>query len=302
MTDERSGYVLVTAAYNESALIEKTLRSVVEQSIKPIRWVIVSDGSTDATDQIVERYHSKYAFIELVRVTEHHPRNFAAQVHAINLGIARLAEVPYAFLGNIDADVVVPQQYFEDLLRCFAEDSKLGLCGGYIYEWTKEQFEPRAMNSPRSVAHACQFFRRDCFEAIGARYLALPYGGPDTYAEVSARMLGWGVRALRSLPVLHLRPTASAGGVLRGAFRQGRMDYSLGALPGFEVFKVLRRLRAKPYVLGAVSRMAGFLYSCCRRERRPVSPEFVRFLRGEQKNRLHALWKIKTHSLPLENA
>jgi len=141
-----------------------------------------------------------------------------------------------------------------------------------------------------SVAHACQLFRRECFEAIGGGYLALPYGGPDTYAETTARMKGWRVEAFPEHRVLHHRPTGSAGGVLRGCFRQGKMDYSLGALPSFEIAKLARRVWVKPFVVGAAARLAGFLHSYLQGETRAVPQEFMSYLRSEQRQRVFDLF------------
>jgi hypothetical protein len=138
-----------------------------------------------------------------------------------------------------------------------------------------------ADNSVTSVAHAVQLFRRACFEAIGGTYLPLPYGGPVTYAEVTARMKGWRVASFPDLEVLHHRVTGSAGGLLRGCFRQGRMDHSLGTLPLFEILKVLRRLNINPYLIGSAARLAGFMYSYYRSDKRPVSDEFVGYFRQE---------------------
>src|SRR2546427_7559472 len=93
-------YVLVTAAYNEERYIERTIQSVVAQTLVPQRWVVVSDGSTDGTDQIVKTYAVKYPFIRLLRLREEHARNFAAQVYAINLGCKYLQHVSYQFIAN----------------------------------------------------------------------------------------------------------------------------------------------------------------------------------------------------------
>src|ERR1700685_1495981 len=99
-----SSYVLVTAAYNEGKLIEQTIQSIVSQTLRPVKWIVVSDGSTDKTDDIVKRYAAENDFIQLDRITEDHPRNFAAQVNAINRGLSQLAATEYDFAGNLDAD------------------------------------------------------------------------------------------------------------------------------------------------------------------------------------------------------
>lgn len=285
-------YVLVTAAYNEGTLIENTIRSIVCQSLLPKLWVIVSDGSTDDTDAVVARYASQHPFIHLHRLTEDHPRNFAAQATAINAGIAQLAGTDFDFFGNLDADITLEPSYFQQLLTKFEHDPQLGLAGGSVRERGADGiFRGRPDNSLTSVAHAVQLFRRSCFQAIGGAYVGLPYGGPDTYAEVTARMKGWRVASFPDLKVLHHRVTGSVGGAVNGCFRQGRMDHSLGTLPLFECMKVLRRVDCKPFLVGAVARMAGFLFAYSRREKRPVPEEFIAYFRREQTERVFNLFR-----------
>lgn len=280
-------YVLVTAAYNEGTLIESTIQSIVAQDLRPAKWVIVSDGSTDDTDTIVRRYETEYDFIKLHRLTEDHPRNFAAQAIAINAGFAQVNGMDCEFIGNLDADITMEPSYFARLLEKFQDDPKLGVAGGFLYERGPDGvFRCRPRTSATSVAHAVQLFRRACFQDIGAAYLPLPYGGPDTYAEISARMKGWHVTSFPDLKVSHHRQTGSAGGLLRGCLRQGRMDYSLGTLPLFELLKVLRRADCAPLVIGAIARLAGFLHCYCCGERPSVPEDFIVFLRREQAVRI----------------
>jgi len=279
-------YVLVTAAYNEERYIENVIKSIVGQTIRPLRWIIVSDSSTDSTDRIVERYAAEYDFIKLHRLEDDHPRNFAAQVVAINAGMARLKADNYDFIGNLDADVSFESTYFAELLELFAADPGLGLAGGCICECQEGDFRPRPLNRESSVAHAVQLFRRECFQDIGGAYLALPHGGPDWHAVVHSRMNGWRVRSFEELTVLHHRPSNGATGWGRAAFRQGRMDHSLGTHPLFEIPRLIRRLKSSPVLLYAGVRLAGFLFSYLKRDRRIVPNEFVRFLRKEEIERL----------------
>jgi hypothetical protein len=198
-----------------------------------------------------------------------------------------LKDTEYSFVGNLDADITLEPDYFSRLLEKFRLNPNLGLGGGSIYERSPAgEFYPRTVSTVTSVAHACQLFRRECFAAVGGAYRALRYGGPDTYAETSARMKHWQVSSFSDLKVFHHRPTNSAEGVLRGWFRQGKMDYSLGALPVFELFKLLRRVWVPPYVLGSMARCAGFVQSYLQREERQVPDDFIVFLRQEQKQRV----------------
>jgi glycosyltransferase involved in cell wall biosynthesis len=287
-----NAYVLATAAYNEGGFIENTIRSVISQEVRPVKWVIVSDGSTDDTDEIIKRYAAQYNFIQLYRITEDHPRNFAAQVNAINAGMVQLRYIDYEFIGNMDADVTMDPHYFKSLLEKFKHDPKLGLGGGMIYEQDVDgKFKGRKTNSRISVAHACQLFRKDCFASVGGQYIPLPYGGPDTYAETTARMKGWHVESFEDIIMFHHRPTGSAGGLLKSCFRQGKMDYSLGALPLFEVLKLASRVWVKPYVLGSMARFAGFVHSYSQKEKRAVPSEFMSYLRKEQRHRLTNLFR-----------
>lgn len=283
-------YVLVTAAYNEEQFIERTVQSVVAQECLPLEWNIVSDASSDKTDEIVEKYAAQYDFVHLVRITEEHPRNFAAQVNAINTGIRQIKARDFAYFGNLDADITLPPDYFSRLLQKFEDNPRLGLAGGFIYERSPDrQFRSRKRNSTGSVAHACQFFRRACFDAVGGGYFPLPHGAPDVYAEVAARMNDWEVISFPDLPVHHHRFTGSADHYLRNCFRQGRADHSLGTLPWFELARLARRSLDKPFVIGSLARLAGFGYSYCIRQNRPVPTSFLRYIRKEQVQRLTRL-------------
>ncbi len=274
-------YVLITPARNEDAYIEKTFKAVIAQTVLPVKWVIVSDGSTDRTDEIVEHYASEHPFIELLRRKGDPSRNFGSQVHAINAGYDRLRGLKYDYIGNLDADVSFHADYFANLLDRFYADPELGIGGGSIFEEKNGTFQARGTNSTSSVAHAVQLFRRRCFEEIGG-YVPLKYGGPDWCAEVMARMKNWRVQSFTDLPVYHHKPTLTAEGMIKGGFRQGRMDYSLGSSQVFELFKCLSRIGVKPYVIYSVIRLAGFYRGYLLREERQVDGDFMRSLRKEQ--------------------
>src|SRR5204862_6101093 len=122
-------YVLVTPARNEVAFIEKTLESVVAQTIRPVKWVIVSDGSTDGTDEVVRRFAAQHDWIELVNLPDRVERNFAGKVSAVKAGQASVRELQYDAIGNLDADISFDKDYFSFLLQKLAEDPRLGLVG-----------------------------------------------------------------------------------------------------------------------------------------------------------------------------
>lgn len=281
-------YVLVTAAWNEEKCIEIPLRSVTAQSHPPLCWIIVDDGSTDKTAEIVQDYSNRYSYIRLYRMPNCHERSFAAQVDAINAGYEQLKSLDFDFVGNLDADISVDPGYFAKLIEEFCSQPELGLAGGALYERKSGEFEERTLNAPHSVPHGIQFFRRECFDLLGG-YRPLPHGSPDWYAEVSLRMNGWGVRSIPTLRAYHHRPTGTARGRLWYSYRQGRADYSLGTHPLFELAKVARRVPSGYFGMLAAAELTGFVYASCKREERVVSGDFVRFLRNEQIGRLKSL-------------
>jgi glycosyltransferase involved in cell wall biosynthesis len=271
----------MTAAHNEEAFIEKTIMSVLGQTLLPRRWVIVSDGSTDKTAQLVDSYARQHEFICSLKLTRPPGRSFGSKGSALHKACELLAEVPAEFIGNIDADIEVEPSYFEALVNHFERDPQLGIAAGFIYEEQNGEFRNRVVNRTDSVPHAAQLVRRECYQAIGG-YASFKYGGEDWYAQQCAKMKGWHAVAIPALKVFHGRHTGAANNLLKHQFRLGRVDYSLGSRPGFEFLKCTLRVVEKPWLLGAVSRFLGFLWSVIRGEERPVSKEFVSFLRREQ--------------------
>jgi Glycosyl transferase family 2 len=282
-------YALLTAAYNEEAHVGATIESLLSQSVLPVRWVLVSDGSTDRTAEIIQSYADKHDFIRLLRVNRKPGRSFRSKVIALRAAQDLLKDAEYDFVGNVDADVTVGRTYFEELLARFERDPSLGIAGGFVCERIGADFHERSSNREYSVAHAAQLVRRDCYEEFGG-YAVLEYGGEDWHAQISARMKGWRATAFPELQIFHHRHTGTADNLLRHRFRQGKMDYAFGSDPVFEVLKCVRRLPEAPVVAGGIARLLGFAWSGLRREPRPVSAEFVSFLRRDQRRTLLSLW------------
>ena len=152
-------YVLITPARNEAAFIEQTIKSVVEQTARPARWVIVSDGSTDGTDDIVKKYVSEWDWIQFLRMPERRVRHFAGKVVAFNAGYEKVKGLAYDIIGNLDADITFDKDYFAFMLRKFAENPRLGVGGTPFREGT-QQYDYR-YTSIDHVSGACQLFRRE---------------------------------------------------------------------------------------------------------------------------------------------
>ena len=276
-------YVLITPARNEAQFIELTLKSVVSQTVRPLRWVIVSDGSTDGTDEIVNRYAADYPWIELLRMPERRERHFAGKVHAFNAGYAKVRNLPYGVIGSMDADISFEQDYFSFLLGKLADDSDLGLVGTPFKD--DSMYDYRFV-SIEHVSGACQLFRRECFEEIGG-YMAVKGGGVDHIAVITARMKGWKTRTFTDKISLHHRKMGSAErGMLEVKFRVGVLDYALGGHPIWELFRTAYQMTKKPYVIGGLTLYSGYFSALIRGDERPISADLIAFRRREQMQRL----------------
>ena len=280
-------YVLITPARNEGQFIELTIRSVVAQTVRPLRWVIVSDGSTDGTDGIVRKYAADHSWIELVRMPERKERDFAGKVHAFNAGYRTLAGLDYEVIGNLDADISFDPDYLAFLLAKFDESSKLGVAGT-PYEQRETQYDYR-FASIENVAGACQLFRRKCFEEIGG-YAPIKGGTVDTVAAMSARMRGWETKTFTDKMCIHHRESGTAqSGALTARFKRGAKAYAIGNHPVWELFRTVYQMTKRPYIVGGLALFSGYIWSLIRRAERPVSPELVAFQRREQMRRLRQL-------------
>ncbi len=277
-------YVLITPARNEEKYIETTIRSVVEQTFPPKKWVIVSDGSTDSTDAIVLRYAASFPWIELVRIPAQEGRSFAAKVRGFNAGYDRVRGIEYDIVGNLDADISFEKEYFEFLMHKFAENPRLGVAGTPFVEGSVA-YDYRFTNIEH-VSGACQLFRRNCFEEIGG-YSPIKGGGIDWVAVTTARMKGWNTRTFTEKTCLHLKGIGTGNGSQWGAwFRYGQKDYALGNHPFWQVFRTVYQMTKKPYLVKGSLVLTGYLWSALKRTERPISRELMEFHRGEEMKRL----------------
>lgn len=278
-------YVLISAARNEEASIERTIRAVTAQACVPTRWLIVSDGSTDRTDEIVQRYADQYPFIQLCRVRRRQERSFGSKAVAINNGYETIRDLEHDFVGILDVDITFSPGYYERVMAHMDAQPDLGIAGGLLYDvWAGRPV--RHITSTRwSVSGAIQMFRKECWQKIGGYVPA--HGGIDAVAEVMARMQGFRVQTFPELHVWHHRRTGSHKGGLVGIFlHRGMEDYGIGYHPVFFFLRAMRRSLHKPWILSGTVMLIGYAWASIRREKRQVPEDFVRFLRDEQMDRV----------------
>jgi len=280
-------YVLVTPARNEARFIELTIKSVIAQTDPPVKWVIVSDGSTDGTDDVVSKYAVEYKWIELVRMPERQERHFGGKVQAFNAGYAKIKALDFDIVGNLDADITFEKGYFSFLLSKFADDPQLGV-GGTPFTEESHLYDYR-FTSADHVSGACQLFRRQCFEGIGG-YIPLRMGGEDLAAGLAARMMGWQTRTFTEMTCQHHR-TTQTGKTLSyiAMFRSGYHDYLMGSHPVWQIARSIYQMAGKPLVAHGALLLAGYVWALVTRARAIVPRELVCFRRSEQMRRLREL-------------
>ena len=283
-----SNYVIITPARNEEAFIGKTINAVVSQTLKPLRWVIVNDGSTDKTKAIVESFLPAHDFIHLINIDRGGKTNFGAKAIAFRHGVDSVQALDYQFIGNLDADIFLKPDYYENVLSKFHEDPKLGIGGGIVYTTIGNKF-CTSDETLDSVGGAVQLFRKACFEVVGG-YPSLKFGGIDAAAEIKAKMLGWEVKKFPELKVYELRRTGSSQGKpLTAKAREGRRFHSLAYTTSFYFVRCLYRLKDKPPILGGLAAFYGFMESSLRRRPILLDPDVVAYLQNEQRKRLKRL-------------
>lgn len=279
----RTRYVVVTPARDEEATIEATIGSMLAQTIPPQRWIVVDDGSSDRTREIVERFLSRCAWLELSSRPDRGFRALGAGVvEAFSAGLERAKGAEWDFIVKLDADLSFPPDYFERLLRRFDADPRLGMASGKTFllrggrktlEWCHDDH----------VRGPAKMYSRACFEAIGG---LRPVRGWDMIDETTAQMRGFATRSFLDLELLHHRPIdARQERVLRSRFEMGRLYHYLGYHWLYHLARCARSsLQDYPRVIGGILLFAGYARSALAGSQR-YDADYVAFVQGRQLER-----------------
>jgi glycosyltransferase involved in cell wall biosynthesis len=283
-------YVIITPVRDEEAHIEGTLKCVYQQTVRPAEWVIVDDGSTDRTGDIIDRYAAGFSGIRVIhRQNRGFRRSGGGVIEAFYNGYNTLSCTDWEFVVKLDGDLSFRSDYFEKCFEHFRSEPQLGIGGGDIYHDYAGELRLEAV--PRfHVRGATKIYRRECWEAIGGLFQA---PGWDTIDEVKANMLGWKTYGFPELRLVHHRVTGMADGSVKDRVKHGVACYIAGYHPLFVAASCIYRLRQKPYVLGSAAMCWGFLKGHFSRHPR-VESAVVRYLQGQQLRRLcglETIWK-----------
>ena len=276
-------YIIVTPVRDEEKFVEKTISSVVNQTVQPAEWVIVDDGSTDATGDILDRYASQIPWIRVVhRSNRGYRKSGGGVVEAFYEGYNSSRCADWNFVVKLDGDLSFQSDYFQRLFEQFEREPRLGIAGGTIFN--EIDGKAKLEKNPRfHVRGATKIYRRECWESIQGLFVGQ---GWDTIDEVKANMLGWQTETFPQFQLLQHRPTGKAEGWWSGRVKNGKAYYTAGYHPLFIAAKFLYRLMVPPYVLGSVAMCYGFLSGYLGGAARIDEPALIRYIRHEQIRRL----------------
>ncbi len=274
-------YHIITPAHNEADFLPRVMAAIAAQTLKPAKWVIIDDRSSDDTWKVIQAAARRYSFIDPLQLQGAPGSALGSNVARLfNAGCTRLEAEPL-FVVKMDADVLLPPEYFTTLLSRFQEEPRLGIASGKTYnqqqgKWVLERI------ADSHVTGACKTYRYACLCDMGG---LIPILGWDILDVAQARRHGWQTRSFRDLPIYHLRLTGSATGMARANLRYGRCYYVIRAHPLFVLAKTLYRAVERPFLMSLLMPL-GYLMAALRREKRLDDLALAKFLRREQMDRL----------------
>ena len=280
MLDRR--YVLISPCRDEADFMRRTLDSVIGQSIQPAKWIIVDDGSTDATPLILAEYQAKHNWIAVVTRKDRGKRSVGPGViDAFYAGYDLIKNTDYPYLCKLDLDLQLPPHYFEILMQKMESDPTIATCSGKAYIEENGVLVNERHGDDTSLGMT-KFYRASCFKAIGGFVREVMWDGIDCH---KCRMNGWAACSWDDpeLRFLHLRPMGSSQvGIFTGRMRHGYGQYFMGTSLLFMVASSIFRLNQKPYIFGSAAILWGYVKSALRRKPRYTDPEFRKYLRDYQ--------------------
>ena len=277
-------YVAITPARNEAKHLALTVASMVSQTIRPAQWIIVNDGSSDETATVIDGASARHHWITVV----HRPDRGSRQpgygvMDAFYAGFETIA-CEWDFIVKLDADMAFEREYFARCFEHFRLNTMLGIGGGVICCVKNGELIEETKGDPAfHVRGACKIYRQSCWSAIGGTSKIV---GWDTLDELTANMLGWQTGTFRDIKLTHQRMSGGVDGLWKNWRKNGRANYNSGYHPLFMILKCGRRIFRKPWCVGALGLLTGFIGGYLQNDPRGVSHAVVRYVRRQQLNRL----------------
>jgi glycosyltransferase involved in cell wall biosynthesis len=273
-------YCLITPCRNEADHVRSTLDTILAQTVKPAKWVIVDDGSTDDTPRILADYAARCDFIQVVQRSDRGGRSVGPGViEAFYDGLSRVRLDDYDYVCKLDADLELPPRYFERAMERMEQDPYLGNVSGKLFERQPDGRIEETTIGDENALGAAKFYRAACFKEIGGFVRAVCWDGIDGHM---CRIKGWIAQSVDDpeMRILHLRPMGSSqDNIWVGRKRWGRGKYFMGSAWYYTAAVSLYRMLERPRIMGGVGIMAGYLQAAARREPRFDDQEYLRYYR-----------------------
>jgi poly-beta-1,6-N-acetyl-D-glucosamine synthase len=291
MNRPTSRFVVITPVRDEEQYLPFSIESMANQTVLPQEWVIVNDGSKDRTGEIIDAAAKRHPWIHPLHREDRGYRKWGAGIiEAFYDGFRALHCQDWEFMCKLDGDLSFPREYFESAFCRFNENPELGIGGGTLYHY--ENGTKIIEENPRfHVRGGTKIFRRKCWDDIGGLWVG---PGSDTVDEVKANMLQWTTMSFADLELLHHRPTGVSFGAWGGLVKDGTIDYVYGSHPLFLFAKSLVRIARRPYLIGSIALVYGYVKAYFKRVPRVDDAELIQYLRSQQIARLlgrETIWK-----------
>lgn len=280
-------YCLITPCRNEAKFIETTLRTTCAQTVLPALWVIVDDGSTDETPQILARFAAEHDFIKVVQRQDRGARAVGpGVVEAFYDGLSRVNLNEFDYITKYDGDLEVPSRYFERAMELMEADPYLGNISGKLFERRADGslFEERT--GDENAVGPIKFYRVPCFQEIGGFVREVQWDGIDGHV---CRLNGWVASSIDDpdMRIIHLRPMGSSQqNIYVGRARWGRGKYFMGSTWYYVLASAIYRGVEPPYVVGGLSILFGYWKAALTGHKRYDNPECRRYVRQFERSQL----------------
>ena len=281
-------HLVVTPSRDEAEFLPSLISSMCDQSIPPTSWIIVDDNSTDSSREIIHDAMKKHDWIDYIRIDNESQRRRGSHIaNLMNIGLSK-SNIDWDFFSKIDADMVLPSDYFEKIFSQFSENPSLGIASGscHIFKGGKKYSENVSMEHTRG---GLKTYKKSCFSEIGG---VREVDGWDGIDNTMAQMNGWETRNFSSISVEHRRITGSYSGIVRGCFETGKFAYSMRYFLPFMIARSVHRSFSKPLFIGGISMLAGYFFGLFSRCPPAAEKQVTGFLRKKQIHRMLFLKRI----------
>jgi biofilm PGA synthesis N-glycosyltransferase PgaC len=277
-------HIVVTPCKNEEDFISTLIDSMINQTIRPKEWVIIDDGSIDNTHNIIKEASKNEEWIKYFYIKSENNRNRGCEIAKLfSYGIEMANTEDWKYCSKIDADMILPSDYFEKIFHIFDEEKDIGILGGVCFTLSKMGKKKIEKVESDHVRGGLKTYRRKCFQDIGGVLIANGWDGLD---EASAQMRGWRTKNLVHIEVEHRRETGSHRGKIINSYISGQYAHFMGYIFPYIFARSIKRMLERPYIIAGLFMLIGFSKNKLFNKSIYQNKEIISFIRAKQAKRL----------------